>query len=154
VVIQQIQREPKIGRSQERWFHNFRQLVSFQVKTGRLPRESGRDGTLLVGEAGMASWMRYQRRRAQRGIMPPWQQVLLEQLPGFSWDPAAELWEGQYSRLRAFLEAERRVPRYRSVEPGERELAAWVSKQRHLHRRHTLDPQRVELLRRLPFRIV
>jgi len=57
-------------------------------------------------------------------------------------------------KFKAFLNAEERLPRYRSTDTRERELGAWVSKQRYLHRRRRLLPERVEALCQLPFRIV
>jgi hypothetical protein len=78
--------------------------------------------------------------------MPGWQEDLLNQLSGFSWDPHGDTWHQH--------EVERRMPRYRANDPLERELAAWVHKQRHLYRRGQLRPDRVAALRQLPFRIV
>lgn len=62
--------------------------------------------------------------------MPAWQADLLQRIPGFVWEPAVGAWWVKLELLRAFLEREGRVPRYRSSDAGERELAAWVHKQR------------------------
>jgi len=150
----EFQRRTRGGRLEERWLDRYQQLLVFQAYTARLPRESSRDEEHFPDEARVASWMRYQRRRAERGIMAPWQQVLLEQIPGYSWGPSNDQWERQYGQLREFLEAEGHLPRYRSTDMRERELGAWVSKQRYLHRRWRLSAERVEALRQLQFRIV
>jgi len=150
----EFQRRARGGRLEERWLDRYQQLLVFQADTARLPRESSRDERHSVDEARVASWMRYQRRRAERGIMPSWQRVLLEQIPGYSWGPSNDQWERQYEELHEFLNAEERLPRYRSTDTRERELGAWVSKQRYLHRRRRLLPERVEALCQLPFRIV
>lgn len=141
-----------VGRLDARWRERYAQLLDFQARTGRLPRESGKD--LLIGETAVAGWLRYQRRRALRGSMPAWQRGLLSQVPEFSWRPSTDQWQQHYRRLRRFLQVEGRVPRYRSAIASERELAGWVSKQRHLYRRGRLSSERVTALRRLPFRIV
>lgn len=86
--------------------------------------------------------------------MPVWQEDLLNKLTGFSWDPHSDSWHQHCALLRGFLEKEHRLPRYRANDPSERELAAWVHKQRHLHRRGQLLPERVVTLRQLPFRII
>jgi hypothetical protein len=86
--------------------------------------------------------------------MPAWQEDLLNQLSGFSWDPHSDTWRQHCAALRVFLEAEHRIPRYRAYDPSERELAAWVHKQRHLYRRGQLLPERLAALRQLPFWII
>jgi len=107
-----------------------------------------------VEESRLAGWVRYQRRREDRGVMPAWQRQLLGQVLGFSFDPLEAQWEATCAELAAFLAAKGRVPRYRTSDESERALAAWVHKQRHLYRRGELPAQRVEALRRLPFRIL
>jgi hypothetical protein len=122
---------------------------------GRMPREvanplDGREET----EKQLGGWVRYQRRRAERGLLPAWQFQLLDKMPEFSWDPLGDQWDEWFEKLRSFLDLESRVPRYRADEPEEKALAAWVHKQRHFHRQGTLAPDRAAALRELPFRIV
>lgn len=115
-----------------------------------MPKESG--GT--QAEARLGSWVRYQRRRLTREIMPAWQLTLLADIHQMSWKPAGENWMARLGRLRAFLHTEKRMPRYRSSDPTERALAAWVHKQRYLHRRGKLPANRVTALRQLPFKVL
>ncbi|WP_409158000.1 helicase associated domain-containing protein [Lacisediminihabitans sp. H27-G8] len=75
-------------------------------------------------------------------------------MTGFSWDPHRDSWHLNWTLLRDFLEREHRLPRYRANDPSERELAAWVHKQRHLYRRGQLLPERLAALQQLPFRII
>ena len=102
----------------------------------------------------LANWVRYQRRRKSGGLIPGWQEDLLNQLSGFSWDPHGVFWRLHCADLGTFLGGEGRMPRYRADDPFERELAAWVHKQRHLLRIGKLLPERVAALSQLPFRIV
>jgi len=134
---------------ERRWMANYEELRSFRATKGKLPLEAG-----VGSEATLGGWLRNQRRRRKRGLMPAWQAELLQRIPGFVWELAARAWWDKLELLRAFLEQERRVPRYRSVDAGERELAAWVHKQRHHFRHGRLRPERVAALRRLPFKIV
>ena len=137
------------GRLEQRWMTNYEHLRLFRAMKGRFPLEAG-----VGSEATLGGWLRNQRRRYKRGRMPAWQAELLQEIPGFVWEPAAGGWWAKLELLRAFLERERRVPRYRSVDAGERELAAWVHKQRHHFRQGRLRPDRAAALRRLPFKIV
>ncbi|WP_236966746.1 helicase associated domain-containing protein [Marisediminicola antarctica] len=141
-------REPA-DRLEQRWLATYGQIRSFRATKGKLPLEAG-----VGSEATLGGWLRNQRRRHKRGRMPAWQADLLQRIPGFVWEPAVGAWWVKLELLRAFLEREGRVPRYRSVDAGERELAAWVHKQRHHFRQGRLRPDRAAALRRLPFKIV
>ncbi|RNE59357.1 hypothetical protein EEJ31_09975 [Cryobacterium tepidiphilum] len=143
-----------LGKLDEHWLDEFANLERHVELRGAMPRESKNQTSQVSGEARLAGWVRYQRRRAVRGILPDWQRELLEQITGFLWDPSNENWSRHLATLTAFLEREGRVPRYRSSNAEERRLAAWVHKQRHLHGRGELHQVRVDALRRLPFRIV
>ena len=121
---------------------------------GKLPREPDGSGGVSSSEVVLANWVRYQRRRRAQGTLPMWQEDILNQLRGFSWDPHGDAWRQNYAALQLFLEAQGRMPRYRANDRFERQLAAWVHKQRHLNRRSQLRLDRVAALRRLPFRIV
>jgi hypothetical protein len=104
-----------------------------------MPREQPGDGIEDRDEALLGGWARYQRRRFVRGNLPGWQRALLEQIDLFSFGPYADLWWEQYDLLSVFQGTHRRVPRYRSRDPEEKALGAWVHKQRHLHRNHQLS---------------
>jgi len=119
-----------------------------------MPREFANPGAEGVEESRLAGWVRYQRRREQKLSLPSWQRELLEQVPGFSWDPLEEQWNEWREALRVFLATEGRMPRYRSPSASERALAAWVHKQRHLHNKGEVSEVRVSSLKALPFRVV
>jgi hypothetical protein len=136
------------------WLATYGEYVTYVEAMGRLPRESTSSAAQPSVEVRLASWARYQRRRLARDVMPGWQRELLEMVPGFDWDPTAEQWQRRCEELGQFLAAHRRMPRYRSPDPVERRLAAWVHKQRHRAKQDLLSHSRVEALRRLPFRIL
>jgi len=119
-----------------------------------MPREFANPSAGEVEESRLAGWVRYQRRREQKLSLPSWQRELLEQVPGFSWDPLEEQWNEWRETLRVFLAEEVRMPRYRSQDARERVLAAWVHKQRYLHKRGEVSEARVSSLKALPFKVV
>jgi hypothetical protein len=121
----------------------------------RMPHEvAAPTGDVEAAERRLGGWVRYQRRRNDRGLLPAWQRELLGQIPEFSWDPLGDQWDDWLTKLRRFLAEERRMPRYRTNSTSEKALAAWVHKQRFFHRQGSLAADRVTALRSLPFRIV
>src|SRR4051812_42863022 len=102
--------EPKRHRREAAWHRRWWELVRFLEEHQRFPRELSSESEI---ERRLAGWLRYQRRRAQRGTMTPRQRELLNQIGKFEWDPLNDRWWGQLSRLQQFLEVERRMPRYR-----------------------------------------
>jgi hypothetical protein len=143
--------QQSVGNQSAAWSERYQELADHVRATNKLPAESvvGGGSTATLG-----GWLRYQRRRESRGIMATWQRDLLDKLPGFEWEPRPQRWRRSCDRTRDFLLDEGRVPRYRASDPRERELAAWVQKQRYLYRRGQLEQERIEALGTLPIRIV
>jgi hypothetical protein len=136
------------------WATRYGELVQHVNATGVMPKEYAAPDDTHLTESRLAGWVRYQRRREAAEQLLSWQHTLLEQIPGFAWEPLDDQWGLWYAQLSAFFQAKGRVPRYRSPEAGERTLAAWVHKQRHLYRLGVLRADRVIALRQLPIRIV
>jgi hypothetical protein len=140
----------------EQWAERYQELLEYVALHRSMPQEKALRGDSADGgsEYRLAGWVRYQRRRFERGLMPAWQRRLLQQVPGFVWDPMGESWRHQLRLMHSLLKVGGHIPRYRSSDPHERALAAWVDKQRHLHRRGELSAERVAALRQLPFKIL
>lgn len=136
-------------RAVRRWLAAYTQYMMFVEETGSAPTETPSIND--PDQVRLANWGRYQRRRLLRGTLLPWQKSLLEEIPGFTWD---DRWTIQLHRLNAFLADKHRMPRYRSADPLENQLAAWVHKQRHLYRAGHLSHDRVAALRMLSFKIL
>jgi hypothetical protein len=148
-------REPGNGSRGMPWIKRYGALARFQARTGSMPHEIASPvGKTQIDESRLAGWLRYQRRREERKVLPEWQRELLEQVPGFSWDLLGDQWDHWWGLLQVFLAREHRIPKYRSSCTAERNLAAWVHKQRHLFRRGELRAERVSALRALSFKIV
>lgn len=100
-----------------------------------------------VGFGGGARgvWISKQRRARASGALPAGQEMLLNQLPGFSWTPEADRWEATFDQVRRFTQTHGRVPS-RADDPG---LSGWLAAQRLAMRRGRLSARRVEVLQEL-----
>lgn len=135
------------------WVTTLLDVDTFITIHGEIPRENNRR-TQDKEERRLASWLRYQRRRGVEGQLCTYQRLSLEATEGFMWAPGDTAWDNQFDAYKNFLELERRVPRYRSASPTERQLAAWAAKQRLAHTRGRLDESRIDRLNTLSIRIL
>lgn len=145
-----------LGAIERAWLDTYTTLVTFLATQSRLPRENLTNShPVLRQERVLGSWVRYQRRRFERDIMPPWQADLLASaIPGMAWTPHDDSWRRSLHELIQFVTDNARIPRYRSDDDAEKRLAAWVYKMRHLRRRGSLSAEREAALRRASFRIL
>lgn len=108
----------------DHWVRHYRALVGYAERTGHARPPSGcvEDGLKL------AQWTASQRQ--QRNTMAPERRELLESLPGWSWNPTADLWDDACSLLEAFTarEGHSRVPNSHSENGFP--LGKWVTRQR------------------------
>jgi hypothetical protein len=141
-----------IPRRVLKWITSARAVDDFIAAVGRLPRENNRLPRAHVSaeERVLVEWLRYQRRPRTRETHCDYQRRRLEAVPGFLWEPIADRWSDTFRDYERFLVRHRRAPSIRSVDPLERHLAAWASKQRHRRRRRHLDAARESALATLP----
>ena len=134
-----------------RWVHMVRSVDAFYRDAGRLPRENNRvpKSEISPQEQRLADWLRYQRRPATLSHHCEYQRRRLECLPSFSWDPMGDQWDTQLARVTEFVDEFHRLPRYRAIETEERNIAAWVTRQRRFMRLGTLQADRISELREL-----
>jgi len=145
-----------LGAIERAWLDTYTKLVTFLATQSRLPRENlTNSDPALRQERVLGSWVRYQRRRFERGIMPPWQADLLASaIPGMTWTPHDDSWRRSLHELIRFVTDNARMPRYRSNDAAEKRLAAWTYKMRYQVRHGFLSAEREAVLRRAPFRIL
>lgn len=76
------------------WIGRYGDLVRFIARTDRLPSEVAKpvDGGEKY-ERRLGGWVRYQRRRQERGLIAPWQREHLDAVPAFTWDPLGDQWD-------------------------------------------------------------
>jgi len=96
--------------------------------------------------ATLGVWKRNQRRARTITLL---QQLLLEQLPRWTWSPQQDAWDRRLTLLAEFIDAHDRLPRARAAEPEERALGLWLYRQRRQDRVNNLKHERVVRLRQL-----
>ena len=131
----------------DRWEEGFAQLQRYVEETGnaRVLQSISFSGYPL------GTWVTKQRAKRRQGSLESDRVERLERLPGWSWDPVADLWEEGHRRLAEFvqLNGHARVPNAYAVNGYE--LGNWVNIQRGLHlRKGKLDPERARRLQELP----
>lgn len=133
--------------SADQWEEGFAHLQKYVEQKGdaRIPQSSSVDGYAL------GRWVTKQRVKRRQGALESDRVKRLERLPGWSWDPVAELWEEGYRRLTEYVQrnGHSHVPNAYTVDGYD--LGNWVNIQRGLHlRKGKLDPARARRLEELP----
>lgn len=105
----------------------------------------GLAGRPLTGGSRTA-WLSAQRRARAAGVLPAGREMLLERLPGFSWNPDVNRWWAAFGRVTLRAAELGRIPS-RGDDP---ECAAWLATQRLALRGDRLDPSRAAALAALP----
>ncbi|MGO9157758.1 helicase associated domain-containing protein, partial [Mycobacterium sp.] len=133
----------------DKWEEGFRRVLHYlEQNNGAYPPQSYKDADgYRVG-----AWINLQRDNHAKGILDAEREHRLkEDLPGWSWDPHADQWEGGFRRLLHYIEqnGHARVPAAYVADDGYR-LGAWVATQRLKHTKGTLDTDRKHRLQELP----
>ena len=72
-------------------------------------------------------------------------------VPGFSFHPCEDLWRANFEAYDLFVAAHRDVPKLRSEDGSERNLAGWAAKARMAYRAGTLALWKQDALNSLDF---
>ena len=133
-------------RQADKWEEGFRRLLDYVERNGdaRVPTSYTVDGYQL----GM--WVSNQRSFYRRGTLDADRQRRLQDLPGWTWDARADMWEEGFRRLLDYVErnGDARVPQSYTVDGYQ--LGAWVTTQRQRQNKGTLDADRERRLEELP----
>lgn len=99
----------------------------------------------------LGAWVSQQRLRYGKGILEANRVQRLEEVQGWAWTIAVDMWPERFDRLKAYVKANghARVPQTHVDDEGH-SLGHWVGTQRALYRKGTLADDRVELLQNLP----
>ena len=126
--------------SWEFWFGMLEQFVEHHGHA-RVPFSYKVDGYRL------GAWVNTQRNR--QAALDADRQRRLEELPGWTWDRFADMWEEGFSRLLHYVErtGDARVPRSYTIDGYQ--LGRWVDVQRRNHIKGTLDADRQRRLQAL-----
>ena len=128
------------------WEEGFGYLCHFVQREGyaRVPRGH------VEGNFRLGQWVHSQRSVYRNGKLDPDRTARLEALPGWTWDPYAELWDEGFGHLCRFAEREGHSrPPASYVKDGYR-LGQWVSEQRTAYAKGQLASDRVARLEALP----
>ncbi len=124
------------------WRFWFGLLEKFVDREGRaeVPAQQLEDGHKL------GQWVSVQRRLERGGVLLEERRRLLDQVPGWSWDPLEERWDSGLKHLRSYVsrEGHARFP-IDHVEGGF-PLGQWVAFQRTRKRQGKLSRRRIETL--------
>jgi superfamily II DNA or RNA helicase len=128
----------------DKWEEGFRRLVDY-VKDNhdaRVPQRYEVDGFQL------GNWISQQRASHAKGTLEADRERRLEDLPHWSWEPKAAVWEDGFRRLLDYVKCagNARVPVSYTVDGYP--LGTWVGVQRN--RRRTLDAERQRRLEDVP----
>ena len=101
-----------------------------------------------VNEDGLriGSWIIQQRRNKMKGKLGVEKAKMLEELPGWTWDPRDENWELGYLLLRQFVDLHGSANPNKDYEIDGFKLGSWLGRQRSQHKKGLLsDDQKSRL---------
>jgi len=128
------------------WEEGFRRLQEY-VKDHGDARVSQR---YKVDGYNLGTWVNKQRSLKSRDTLEADRQRRLQDLPGWTWDPFADDWEEGFRRLQEYIERHGHARVGSSYKVDGYKLGTWVSKQRALKSRDTLEADRQHRLQDLP----
>jgi hypothetical protein len=142
--ILQLEALPGWGwsRMDFRWMRQFERLLDFRDSNGHLLRQ--------VPDSVLRSWMVHQRVLYKRNQLDVEKTRLLEDVPGWTWNPGDDRWESGFQYLLEYIELNGTscVPqKFRTDGFG---LGTWVNKQRQRYRKGNLERARADRLSLLP----
>lgn len=129
-----------------KWRRRVKEAQDFYAMHGRLPRSTSKPA-----ERSLAEWVAEQRRLFERNELPQAKIVLLEPLP--NWNVSARAreremqWKKKLALFIAFVDAEQRMPRYRSYATEEEHaLGVWLHNQHQRRTENRLELWKLEAL--------
>lgn len=136
----------KIMSLEERWQKNFKLLVEFNDKYGRLPYTCDTFKGHNIGK-----WVNYLRSNKRKLT---YEQIEQLDSVGFIWDMNNYLWMSKYNLLKEYINKFGKLPSVRTIYKNVN-LGLWCCTQRQI-RKHTctglLTEERIQLLDKVNFR--
>ena len=128
----------------------------WQCAFAALRRFAEREGHVRMSQSYVESdlmlgvWANTQRQAFSRRKLDPERVALLEDLPGWSWEPFADAWERNFAALEEFARREGHTRVSCSELVSGPELGRWADKQRRARVRGALAAKQVTMLESLP----
>ncbi len=131
---------------EEQWSKGFQRLRDHLAAGG----SAAPTHTTTVDGYPLGGWVIQQRAAYRKGELSQRRIDLLNEIPGWSWDPAADSWSDGFSRLREYvkLHGHAAVPTAYVVDGFP--LGRWIHSQRHAHVKNQSDPEWDRRLEQLP----
>lgn len=135
-----------VEHSTSAWEYMYGRLVEYTRVHGH-----ARPPARKVGRDWFSQWVADQRSAFKNGRLEARQRYLLEQLPGWTWDPLGEAWNEMFQLLTEFVaqHGHAKVPVRPKLYRGYG-LGSWVNTQRTAYNKGELEIDRVHLLEALP----
>lgn len=132
---------------QSRWQQAYRELARWATENGtaNVPQP-----VKLANGFRLGGWVNKQRHQHRRGRLSPELVAMLEELPGWVWEPLEERWPAAYERLVTYAERHGSVLRLREGGIDGFDLSGWATNQRVAYGRGELPQDRVDLLEDVP----
>jgi superfamily II DNA or RNA helicase len=127
------------------WMAYYSELRSLSVdfmKTG-LPSK------LISGDFNLGNWITFQRKLKRQNGLEQYRIDLLQEIPGWIWDPDEKYWDLSYSALVEFVDQNNHCMVPAKLVVGEVPLGRWVTNQRVRYKKNKLSKQRIEELEKL-----
>jgi Helicase associated domain len=129
--------------SWEFWFGLLEQFVE-RNRHARVPV------SYKVKSHQLGAWVNRQRTSRSKGTLDADRERRLENLPGWTWDPHADLWEEGFTHLLDYVEQNGHARILQTSTIDDYRLGSWVNTQRRFHSEGTLDADRERRLENLP----
>jgi superfamily II DNA or RNA helicase len=130
----------------DRWERGFEALVRYTRQRGSAtpPPNS------VFDRFRLGTWVVVNRTMKDKGKLSAERQHRLESLPGWLWNPNADIWENGFFALEQYVRRVGNANPPKGAMEGESRVAQWVSVQRSAYKRGKIDPVRASRLERLP----
>ena len=125
----------------DKWESRFRIAKAFVDNFMVVPKMYSDD----EGEAHIGRWCAYQKDRRRKGLLDRRREARMETIDGWYWG-SDEKWSVYLEHIRGFLSDRKCLPKKRSDNPLERQLAVWLYNQKKLVREGKLPEGKVRAL--------
>ena len=113
------------NQKDQEWMILLMAYRKFVEINGRVAKKMDRQDGIGIG--GFASRTRSYFRE---GTLKPWKKELLEQIPGWSWEPENQAWNLALAEVEAYVSSHGRLPVNRVEGVSQKRLDGWVYQQR------------------------
>jgi len=127
----------KWDRNEGVWQERYEELTRYQLENhdANPPRDTG-----------IGKWVSNQRTNYRTGKLDSEKTLMLERIPGWTWNAEESRWQSNYEKLASFVNTFGHAQPTAADNPG---LSSWVTTQRKNYSNNLIDRGRVSLLEKL-----